>query len=78
MGGALSDGDYISTMKHTIYQHPITHRFALIRLPAMFFDGDKVPVPTSARWFGTREEALATLWNLFDEDEDGHIEDSLH
>jgi hypothetical protein len=65
-------------VKHTIYQDPITHRFAVIRLPSTFIDGDRVTVPTTVQWFGTREEALATLSSLFDQDEDGHTEDSLH
>jgi hypothetical protein len=65
-------------MRHTVYEDPITRKFAVIRLPAAFVEGDKVPVPPSARWFGTREEALATLSRLFDEDEDVHVEDCLH
>jgi hypothetical protein len=62
-------------MKHTLYEDPITHKFAVIRLPARFFDGDRVPVPRTARWFGTREEALATLSDLFNQDEDVHVEE---
>jgi len=62
-------------MKHTLYEDPITHKFAVIRLPARFVDGDRVPVPRSARWFGTREEALATLSDLFNQDEDVHVEE---
>lgn len=54
-------------MKHGLYEDPITHKFAVIRLPSMFRDGDKVPVPPTSRWFETREEAVATL---FDHDED--------
>jgi hypothetical protein len=62
-------------MKHTLYEDPITHKFAVIRLPARFVDGDRVPVPPTARWFGTREEALATLSDLFNQDEDVHVEE---
>jgi len=65
-------------MKHTLYEDPLTHRFAVLRLPPRFFAGDKVPVPSTARWFRTREEALATLSELFDEDEDGRAEDRPH
>ena len=32
-------------MKHALYEHPITHKFALIRLPEQFADGDAVPDP---------------------------------
>ena len=67
-----------SRMKYTIYEDRITHAFAVIRLPVRFVEGDTVPVPPSTRWFGTREEALATLSNLFDQDDDVPSEDSLH
>jgi hypothetical protein len=65
-------------MKHLLYEDRITHRFAVIRLPARFVEGDKVPVPTNTRWFRTREEAVATLAELFDQDEDDPREDCLH
>ena len=65
-------------MRHTLYEDPITHKFAVIRLPSTFSDGDKVPIPPTARWFGTREEALATISDLFDEAEDGDHDDCLH
>ncbi len=55
-------------MKHTLYQDPITHRFAVVRLPSRFIEGDTFVVPTSIQWFVRREDALATLSNLFDED----------
>ena len=65
-------------MKHTLYEHPVTHQFAMIRLPAKFIDGDSVVPPPAVQWFGTREEALATLSTLFDQDEDVPSEDCLH
>jgi len=65
-------------MKHAVYEDPITHQFAVIRLPAKFIEGDKVPVPPAARWFGTREEALSTLSDLFDQDDDAQGEDCRH
>lgn len=65
-------------MRHTLYEDPVTHKFAMIRLPSKFVEGDKVPIPQTARWFGTREEALATIADLFDQDEDGHVDDCLH
>ena len=53
-------------MRHGLYEDPITHKFAVVRLPAKFRDGDEVSIPRTPRWFKTREEAVATL---FDEDE---------
>ena len=56
-------------MKHTIYEDPITHKFAIIRLPMKFADGDKLPILPTTQWFATREEVMATLPELFDQDE---------
>jgi hypothetical protein len=56
-------------MKHTIYEHPITHKFAIIRLPATFADGDRLPILPGARWFSTREEAIAALPDLLNQDD---------
>jgi hypothetical protein len=57
-------------MKHALYEHPITHKFALIRLPRQFADGDAVPTTASHHWFNSREQAMAALPELFNEDED--------
>lgn len=57
-------------MKHVLYEHPITHQFALIRVPRQFADGDAVPTTPSDRWFGNREQAIAALPGLFNEDDD--------
>ena len=51
-------------MKHTIYEDPVTHKFALLRLPNTFVDGDKLPTCTTDRWFQTRQEAVAALSDL--------------
>lgn len=56
-------------MKHTLYEDPITHMFALIRIPDKFVDGDVLPIPPTDRWFSTREEAVATLSELLNQDE---------
>jgi hypothetical protein len=56
-------------VQHTIYEDPITHQFAIIRLPVNFADGDKLPIPPTARWFGTREEAVAALPDLLNQDD---------
>lgn len=65
-------------MKHTLYEDVITGKFALIRLPAAYVDGQAVPIPPTARWFDTREEALATISSLFDCDDDGRDDASTH
>jgi hypothetical protein len=57
-------------MKHALYEHPITHKFALIRLPRQFADGDPVPTPPTDHWFSNREQAIAALPELFKEDDD--------
>jgi hypothetical protein len=57
-------------MKHALYEDPITHKFALIRLPRQFADGDPVPTPPSDHWFSDREQAIAALPELFNEDDD--------
>ena len=56
-------------MKYTLYEHPITHQFALIRLPATFTEGDAIPILPTDRWFSTREEAVAALRELLNQAE---------
>jgi|KBSMisStandDraft_5_1062788.scaffolds.fasta_scaffold2174302_2 hypothetical protein len=56
-------------MKHTIYEHPKTQKFAWVALPPLFADGDKLPVPLTARWFDTREEAVAAARDLLNLDD---------
>jgi hypothetical protein len=56
-------------MKHTLYEDPITRRFALIRLPPKFVEGDALEIRPTAQWFTTREAALAALRELLNEDE---------
>ena len=65
-------------MKHTIFKNPITHKFAVIRLPSKFVEGDTIHVPPTARWFRTRKEALATLPDLFDQEENVPVDDRQH
>jgi len=57
-------------MKHTIYEDPVTHKFAWVRVPSNFEEGDKLPIPPAVRWLDTREEVLAELPRLLDEDDD--------
>ena len=56
-------------MRHALYEDPVTHKFALIRLPAKFTDGDSVPILPTDRWFSTKEEAVAALPELLNQDE---------
>jgi hypothetical protein len=53
-------------VKHTIYEDRVTHKFALIRLPEKFAEGDKLPIPPTTRWFSTREETVAALSGLLE------------
>jgi hypothetical protein len=74
-GGALNEVELhgrtwgASGVKHTIYEDRITHKFAIIRLPEKFAEGDKLPIPPTTRWFSTREETVAALPDLLDQDE---------
>ena len=56
----------LTRMKHVIYEDPISRKFALIRLPDRFVEGDKLPIPPTERWFQTHEEAVAALPELLD------------
>jgi hypothetical protein len=51
-------------MRYTLYEHPVTHKFALVRLPDKFVDDDKLPILPTEQWFDNREEAIAALPEL--------------
>ena len=53
-------------MKHVIYEDPISRKFALVRLPDRFIEGDKLPILSTERWFETHEDAVAALPELLD------------
>ena len=61
-------------MRHGLYEDPITHKFAVIRLPSVFREDDEVPIPPATRWFETRDEAVATL---FAEDDHSPVDDCV-
>ena len=64
-------------MRYTLYEDPITHKFALLRVPHGFLDGDKLPILATDRWFDSREEVVAALPGLFDrEDPDSGSDDA--
>ena len=63
-----------SHVRHTIYEDPVTHKFALVRVPANFIDGDKLEIPATAHWLTSREDAVGALRSLFDVDEDIAVE----
>lgn len=50
--------------ENTIYENPVTHKFAILRLPDKFIDGDKLLIRPTERWFASREEAVAALPEL--------------
>jgi hypothetical protein len=56
-------------MKYTIYEDPVSHRFAFVALPSQFADGDALPGVVANRWFATREEAIAALPELLNVEE---------
>jgi hypothetical protein len=56
-------------VRHVIYEDPITRKFALIRVPPKFIEGDKLPIPPTTRWLDTRDEVVAALPGLLDADE---------
>jgi hypothetical protein len=56
-------------MRYTLYEDPLTHRFALLPLPSRFVEGDKLPLVAVDRWFGSRVEAIAALPELLNREE---------
>jgi hypothetical protein len=56
-------------MRYTIYEDPLTHRFAFLPLPNRFVEGDKLPLVTTDRWFDSREEAVAALPELLNRED---------
>jgi hypothetical protein len=51
-------------VRYTLYEHPVTHRFALVHLPSNFADDDKLTILPTERWFDSRDEAIAALPEL--------------
>jgi hypothetical protein len=47
-----------------MYEDPVTRRFALIRLPERFLEGDKLPILPTERWFDSHDEAVKALPEL--------------
>jgi hypothetical protein len=66
---SATDNTESTRMKHVIYEDRITLKFALVRLPDNFVEGDTLPILSTERWFDSREEALAALSELFDREE---------
>jgi hypothetical protein len=56
-------------MRFTLYEDPVTHKYALLQLPDKFVDGDKLPILPTDRWFESREEAVARLSELFNREQ---------
>jgi hypothetical protein len=51
-------------VRYTLYEHPVTHKFALVHVPYNFADDDKLPILPTERWFDSREDAIAALPEL--------------
>jgi hypothetical protein len=52
-------------MKHTIYDDPTTHKFALIRVPSTFEEGGKLPIPPTVHCLDTwsrRSQPCRLCW----------------
>jgi len=64
-----SRGAESAHMKYTIDEDPVALKFALLRLPDKFIDGDRLPILPTDRWFDSREEAVAALPELFNREE---------
>jgi hypothetical protein len=56
-------------MKYALYEDPLTHKFALLALPYQFIEGDKLPITNVDHWFGSRDEAIASLAGLLNREE---------
>lgn len=56
-------------MKYLIYEDAVTHRFAFLPLPNRFDAGDALPEVVVDRWFDTHAEAVASLSELLNRDE---------
>ena len=61
---SVHDGINWSIMRYTVYEHPVTHKFALVRLPDKFVDDDELPILPTERWFDNREDAIAAVPEL--------------
>ena len=57
-------------MKYALCEDPRTHRFAIVPLVSRSGDDEAAPIPATARWFNSREEAIAALPDLLSGDED--------
>ena len=55
-------------MRYALYEHPVTRKFALVRLPDKFVDDDKLPILPAERWFDDREETIAALPELLNQE----------
>ena len=56
-------------MRYTLYEDAITHKFALLRVPNRFVEGDKLTILATDRWFDSHEAAVAALPELLNREE---------
>jgi len=59
-------------VRYTLYEHPVTHQFALVHVPYNFTDDDKLPILPTERWFDSREDAIAALPELLNRETREH------
>jgi len=64
-------------MKYMIYEHPLTHQFAFLPLPARFVEGDTLQTVAGGRWFATHAAAIAALPEILDREE-SRLADTLN
>jgi hypothetical protein len=56
-------------LRYTILEDPMTRKFVLLRLPAKFVAGDKLPILPTDRRFDSHEAAVAALPELLNIEE---------
>jgi hypothetical protein len=59
----------VESLKYTIYEDRITHRFTLLQLPNQFIDGDELLVLPTDEWFDSLEAAVAALPGLLNRED---------
>lgn len=56
-------------MRYALFADPVTHKFALVRLPNRYVDGDKLRILATDQWFDSHEEAVAAVPGLLNREE---------
>jgi len=56
-------------MRYTLYRDAGTRKFALLRVPKEFVEGDKPTIGPTDHWFDSHEAAVAALPELLNREE---------